>query len=70
MSSHCGKLRVGDKGQRYIVCCYSKATHGNIVVGYTDREDGQPFKNIIDMHPAWIKPYTVDRQDGNKWTYL
>ncbi|MFQ5901492.1 MAG: hypothetical protein ACE5IH_08050 [Thermodesulfobacteriota bacterium] len=69
VKSYCENLKVGDKKQRYVVCC-SGYNNINIIVGYTNRKDGEPFKSMIDKHPAWRKPYLVDREDDFKWINL
>jgi len=51
---------VGDRGQRYEVRC--KKGGGEVVFGWTDREDGQPFVRAIELHPVWHSPKVVDRQ--------
>ena len=66
----CGKLKVGDKGQRYQVCCHENDGIKIIQIGFTDRENGEPFKSMVEKRPGWGRPFTIDRQDNNKMKYL
>ena len=57
---HCGFLKKGDQGQRYEVRCQS--TTGEIRLGWTDREDGEPFVSMVNRHPILKDPKIIDRQ--------
>jgi len=49
-------------GQRYVVGCHQESDRAWVIVGYTNRSDGQPFKSMIEKRPGWGNPHIVDRE--------
>ena len=61
-----GKLKVGDKGQRYEIHYIDVDTHENKVFGWSDEPDKLAY--TASLMPSAEKVYTLDRETQHQWT--
>lgn len=60
--SECGKMAVGDRGQRYEVRYFHIETGKEYVMGWTERSDGGGLLSSAKLWPRARDPFVLDRK--------
>lgn len=60
--SECGKLPVGDRGQRYEVRYFVRESGEELVMGWTERSDGGALMTSAKIWPRARDPFILDRK--------